>query len=61
MNKKYKLIIFDLIDTLANSESIFESTKILEQEVGTEMVDFIIGGGQIYQSSLEVADKMICC
>ena len=47
MNKKYKLIIFDLIDTLANSESIFESTKILEQEVGTEMVDFIIGGGKI--------------
>lgn len=47
MNKKYKLIIFDLIDTLANSESIFESTKILEQEVGSEMVDFIIGGGKI--------------
>ncbi|MCX6757869.1 MAG: HAD-IA family hydrolase [Candidatus Nomurabacteria bacterium] len=47
MDKKYKLIIFDLIDTLANSESISESTKILEQEIGTEIVDFIIGGGKI--------------
>ncbi len=47
MNKRYKLIIFDLIDTLASSESISESTKILEQEIGIEMVDFIIGGGKI--------------
>ena len=54
MNKKYKLIIFDLIDTLANSESIFESTKILEQEVGSEMVDFIIGGGKLTQKNLSM-------
>lgn len=47
MEKKYKIIIFDLIDTLANSESISESTKALEQAIGADMVDYIIGGGKI--------------
>src|SRR3990167_892416 len=47
MNKKYKLIIFDLIDTLASGENILELTKKLEQEIGLETVSFIIGGGKI--------------
>ena len=47
MDKKYKLIIFDLIDTLASSESILESTNILEKRSGKEMIDFIISNGKI--------------
>lgn len=47
MEKKYKIIIFDLIDTLVNSKSISESTKALEQAIGTDIVDYIISDGKI--------------
>lgn len=47
MQKKYKIIIFDLIDTLASSDNIFKATKILEDRIGRDTIDLIIADGKI--------------
>ena len=45
--KKYKLIIFDLIDTLANSDGIVKATELLEKDLGKESIKLLIDDGQI--------------
>lgn len=57
MNNKYKLVIFDLIDTLADGSSITETTKVFEEKMGTEILDLVIGGGKI--DTEKTADEVI--
>lgn len=45
--KKYKLVIFDLIDTLASSEKIVQADTLLVERMGAEMLDALIGNGII--------------
>ncbi len=45
--KKYKLIIFDLIDTLADCRGLSDMNTILEKNLGKEIVDKFIDGGNI--------------
>jgi HAD superfamily hydrolase (TIGR01549 family) len=45
--KKYKLIIFDLIDTLAYCKGLSEHEVRLEQSLGKEIVSQFIDGGSI--------------
>ena len=47
MTKKYKLIIFDLIDTLAYCEGLTEQSLRLEQVLGKDVVNQFIDGGNI--------------
>jgi len=43
----YKLIIFDLIDTLAYCDNLSEMTAVLEQSLGVGVLDKFIDGGNI--------------
>lgn len=47
MKSKYKIIIFDLIDTLADSQSISRATKKLEHAIGPDMINTLIDHGKI--------------
>lgn len=45
--KKYKLIIFDLIDTLADCRGLSDMNTLLEKDLGKAIVDKFIDGGNI--------------
>ena len=47
MDKDYKLIIFDFVDTLANGHGIAELTTLIEKELGREAINLMIDGGKI--------------
>lgn len=57
MSNKYKLVIFDLIDTLADGASITETTKVFEEKMGTEILNLIIDGGKI--DTEKTADEVV--
>ena len=44
---KYKLVIFDLVDTLVNGIGLSDVSGLLEQSLGTETVARFIDGGNI--------------
>ena len=44
---KYKLVIFDLVDTLVNGTGLPDMTALLEQSLGTETVARFIDSGNI--------------
>lgn len=44
---RYRIIAFDLVDTLASSFNISEMEKKLEDEIGTEAMYHLVGNGQI--------------
>lgn len=47
MTKKYKLIIFDLIDTLAYCEGLSEQSMHLEEVLSKDVINRFVDGGNI--------------